>query len=306
MSSHSFTRLGDLPADDLAHLLNAGQLGLVTGPFCFRVRSKEQALVDNLRLLYPHHEVRVKPDFADFHVSVERPRNLRRWLSPQVEFRLDGHAPFFALPAPQAFPLLEWGMNWCIASHCHQYLVLHAAVLARGEDAILLPAPPGAGKSTLCASLAYAGWRLLSDELTLIDPDSLRVFGLARPINLKNASIDVIRRHVPHARLNQSVPDTKKGTVAHLAPPASAVGATHLPATLRWIVTPRYVPASGLAATPISRPEAMAMLIDNAFNYDILGAKGFLALTRIIGTIRAFDLQYSSLGDADRWFAALR
>jgi predicted ATPase len=31
---------------------------------------------------------------------------------------------------------------------------------------VILPAPPGSGKSTLCAALVTRGWRLLSDELT--------------------------------------------------------------------------------------------------------------------------------------------
>jgi HprK-related kinase A len=305
LTAGSSTRLAELPLATLERLLGDGQLGLTTGPFCFCVRSTEKLVVDNLRLLYAQHFVQADPEFADFHVSVERPYGLRHWVAPQAEFRLDGFAPFLSLPAAQAFPMLEWGMNWCIASHSHQYLVLHAAVLARGDDAVLLPAPPGAGKSTLCAGLAYGGWRLLSDELALIDPASLQVFGLARPINLKNASIDVIRAYVPEAPINVPVPDTKKGTVAHVAPPRPAVDAADRPARLRWVVTPRYVPDAKLTSWLIPRPETMAMLIDNAFNYDVLGVAGFDALTTIVTNVDTFDLQYSRLDDARQWFDEL-
>ena len=62
---------------------------------------------------------------------------------------------------------------------------------------MLLPAPPGAGKSTLCAGLVHRGWRLLSDELALVDMETGLVRGMARPVNLKNKSIEVIRDFAP-------------------------------------------------------------------------------------------------------------
>ncbi len=306
MTPAPFAPLGTLPRETLARWLAQGRLGLRTGPFTFRIASKEAIVADNLRLLYAHHLVIDSPPFADFHVSLERPASPRRWLRPQVDFRLDGYSPFLSLPAPQAFALFEWGMNWCIASHAHQYLLLHAAVLARGDDAALLPAPPGAGKSTLCAYLAHRGWRLLSDELALIDPANGLVHGLARPVNLKNAAIDVIRDTLPEAVLNTPVPDTKKGTVAHLAPPASAVAEVDRPARLQWIVTPRYLAGSALHPARIPRPEAMAMLIDNAFNYDVLGATAFTALADLISRAPAIDLCYERFEEAREWFGALK
>ena len=53
--------------------------------------------------------------------------------------------------------------------HAHQYLIIHAAVVEKNGLAAILPAPPGSGKGTLTAGSVLSGWRLLSDELTLID-----------------------------------------------------------------------------------------------------------------------------------------
>ena len=91
-------------------------------------------------------------------------------------------------------------MNWCIAGHAHHYLMLHAAVLEKNGQAVILPGDPGAGKSTLTALLALSGWRLLSDEITLIDRDDGLIVPLARPVSLKNASIDVVRAFSSDAR----------------------------------------------------------------------------------------------------------
>lgn len=45
----------------------------------------------------------------------------------------------------------------------------------------MLVGTTGAGKSTLCAALCADGWRLLSDEMALIEPDTGRLRGMGRP-----------------------------------------------------------------------------------------------------------------------------
>ena len=169
-----------------------------------------------LGLLYSDFQVEQDAGFRDFHVSVNRARGPRRWFRPQVNFHFDSSTPFKPLPADQAFAQLEWGMNWCIAGQAHHYLLLHAAVLERNGRAVILPGDPGAGKSTLTAALMLSGWRLLSDELTMIDRDDGLVVPLARPVSLKNESIEVIRSFDSRAVFGDIAHDTHKGTVSHL------------------------------------------------------------------------------------------
>ena len=103
-------------------------------------------------MLYGRHPFFIDPEFADFHVELCAPKNLRRWMHRQAEFLIDGESPFEPLPRDQAPAMLEWGMNWAIASFCHQWLTIHAASLERNGQVVILPAPPGSGKSTLCAA----------------------------------------------------------------------------------------------------------------------------------------------------------
>lgn len=58
----------------------------------------------------------------------------------------------------------------------------------------IVPAPLDSAKRTLCAALVGKGWRLLSDELALVRLDTGELVPLPRPISLKNASINIIRR----------------------------------------------------------------------------------------------------------------
>lgn len=222
-----------------------------------------------------------------------------------MTFQFDGTPPFHPLPGGQAFPILEWGLNWCLSAHCHQYLILHAAVIERSGRAVLLPAPPGSGKSTLCAGLVNRGWRLLSDELALLDPRSGEVVPLARPVSLKNASIDVIRRFAPGAVLGPTVHDTLKGSVAHMKPPRDAVQRALETARPRWVVLPRYAPGTRAELRPLSPGRAFIHLADSSFNYHLYGRAGFELLGDLVATSDCYEFAYAELEDAVRVFDGL-
>lgn len=262
-------------------------------------------MAENIALLYADHALAESAGFADFHVQLAPPANLRHWLRPQVLFSFDNRIPFKPLPLDQAFPMLEWGMNWCVSGHSHQYLILHAAVLEKQGRAVILPAPPGFGKSTLCAALANRGWRLLSDELTLISKADGTLVPLCRPVSLKNESIQVIRKFEPEAVFSREVRDTVKGTVAHMKPSASSVAQSHLTAMPAWVIFPKYQAGSPthLALQPKSR--AFMQMVENSFNYSLLGAQGFQMMTNLIDRCDCYDFTYSNLDEAIAVFADL-
>ena len=291
-------RVGDLSLATLKDGLRAGRLGIQTGPIWWQVQSKLPDVARSLHALYAAHPCQFDPEFADYHVELRTPWNLRRWLRPQVQFYIDGEAPFEPLPRDQAPAMLEWGLNWSLAASAHQWLNIHAASLERNGQVVVLPAPPGSGKSTLCAALALRNWRLLSDELTLIDPDSMQAHALARPINLKNASIDVIRAFEPSAAWAPEVYDTTKGRVTHLRPPAQAVQRMQESGTPRWIVFPRYVAGAEPLLTPRSKVQTFTHFAENAFNYSILGELGFATVARLVEQCDCYDFSYSRLDDA--------
>jgi HprK-related kinase A len=297
--------VADLGEAKLRRVLGQAGLRVRTGPFVAQIRSPLPAVHAGIALHYANHPVVGAETFADFHVGVDRPRGLRRWFKPQVLFSFDDEAPFTPLPGDQGLPMLEWGLNWCVSSQCHQYLTIHAAVAERGGRALILPAPPGSGKSTLCAGLVFSGWRLLSDELALIEPRSGQLQGLARPVSLKNASIEVIRAFAPDARLSPVVHETSKGSIAHVQPPRDSVLHVDKPANPGWIVLPRYAPGAPARLEPLARAEAFMQLVDNAFNYHLHGSQGFDVLTALVDRCDCYRFTYSRLEEASALFAGL-
>jgi HprK-related kinase A len=297
--------LGSLSYADLVQRLAGNGLMLRTGPFVQRLRSSLPPVAQALHTLYADHLLADETVFADFHVRVDRARGVRGHWRPQAEFHFDERQPFAPLPLPQSFAMLEWGLNWCIAQHCHQYLIIHAAVIERDGHAAILPAPPGSGKSTLCAALIQRGWRLCSDELTLIRPQDATVHALARPVNLKNRSIDLIGQFAPTAVFGPRVADTHKGTVSHMRAPADSVARVRQPAQPRWVIFPRWEAGSAPVLKSWAKAQAFIELADNAFNYSVLGETGFTALTRVIDEAECLSFTYDKLDDAVATFERL-
>lgn len=296
-------RLKDLPAGELVGHLRAG-LQLGTGPFTFRIASPLPDIARGLARLYGEFPL-VEGPYADYHVRIDAMSGARRFFHPQAQFWMDVHTPFMPLPRDQAFAMLEWGMNWCIAGHAHHYLMLHAAVLERNGRALIMPGDPGAGKSTLTAALMLDGWRLLSDEITLIDRDDSLLRSLARPVSLKNASIDIIQSHAPDAVMGDVAKDTHKGTVAHLRPTDASVAQVGIVARPAWVVFPRWKARTETRLSPHSKSSAFLHLASHAFNYSLLGPLGFRLVADLMDACDCWDFEYSQLPDAIRLFREL-
>jgi len=267
-------------------------------PFNVRLRSPFAAVRQHIQTFYPQAQHAVgEACFVDFDLQILPGRGVRRFWRPQARFLLDGVEPFFPLPAAQAAPMFEWGMNWCVAQRPLGWLVMHGAVLARDGAAIVMPGFPGAGKSTLCASLAFLeGWRLLSDELTVLDPVDGLLVPHPRPISLKNASINVVSAF-PGARLGPIYRDTRKGTVTHAASPLESQLRASERARAAWVVFPRFEAGASLQVEPLSRVEAFTLISEQSFNGERMGAPGFEALCAMFDGVACYELVYGSTQD---------
>lgn len=287
---------------DLAALQSQG-IGFRVGTYWCRVRSQATELLEPIINLYREFDLHVglpKGIVADIDIQISRSKKTL-WAEPEVEFRWKGYPPLPPLPLSQVHPLFEWGLNWSMATLLGAEIVIHAAILERGGKAITLPGEPGAGKSTLCAALALSGWRLLSDELTIIQIETGLAVPLPRPISLKDKAIEIIAQRYPEAQITVPVEETRKGSIAYVRPPSASVRDALNEVPIGSIVFPQYQKDAELSIESLTGGASLAKLMSGTFNVGLLGHGGFSRLASVVGTARSYTLQYSDLDAALDW-----
>lgn len=266
------------------------------GPVGFRIGSDWREPVAQLERLYAGYPA-PEDGVPDFSVRLFAQRPWRRVLRPAVtiggDFVLPDAAP---LPLAQGLLAAEMGMNLQMALGQRRYLLLHAAVVERDGEALVLTGVSGAGKSTLAALLSSRGWRLMGDEFALLDPESGLLHAFPRLVSLKNASIATLEAELPPERFGPVLAGTPKGTIRHLVPDAAAVAAMDVPARPRLILFPSY--GHEPAARDVLPSEAFVRLTQASTNYVALGERGFSALTTLVTAVAARAIDYPDTGSA--------
>lgn len=275
------------------------------GPFRVRVTTANRSCWRTLTDFYAPVMLSAHDAVWDFDVSMRPSANPLRIVRPQIRFVVDGVEPFDPHPAENAFPMFEWGLNWCIATTAHRYLMLHAGTIAFDDAAMILPGTPGSGKSTLSAALHLRGARLLSDEFGLLLPERGQLLPMPRGIPLKNDSIEAISAFDPTARLGPTYPKTRKGRVRHLRPSDASFARQREPAEPRWLVFPTFKAGAEVSLVPMGKTEAFRHLAFNCFNYRLLGETSFRALADLARRVDCYTLEFGSLEPAVEQLRAL-
>jgi HprK-related kinase A len=223
---------------------------------------------------------------------------VRRFVKPKTEVSINGEVVFAPSPVRLAYLSIEAALNWCIHSCTPSCVVVHAAVVERDGVAVMLPAAPASGKSTLCAALVTHGWRLLSDELGVLRPSDFGLQPVARPISLKNDSIALIRRWAPDSVFGPLLTGTIRGDIAYLRPPADSVARAAETAVPALIVSPCYQAGAPVTVQQLSKIETFRLLLDNGLNYHTTQRTGFESVVRLVETCPACRLSYGTLQQA--------
>lgn len=288
--------VGSTDAAGFAARVRGDGVTLRIGPFVLEIRSDIPEIPPLVRELYADYAFEATGGgFVDFRVAIMRSHGARRWIRPYASFSWDGDHPFAPMPIGNAFPLLEWGFNWCVATTAHQFLMLHAGVVERNGVALLMPALPGSGKSTLCAALIHRGWRFLSDEFALIRPGGIEVTPFPRCIPLKNESIPVVKAFAPDAFVGPIFYGTRKGDVAHVRPPKESIEQSDERARITHVVFPQFKQGKAVTFTEVPKARAFMKLASNSFNYELFGADGFHTVGDIIERSECLAIEFGDL-----------
>jgi hypothetical protein len=161
---------------------------------------------------------------------------------------------------------------------------------------VLFPGAAGSGKTTLTAALLRSGGKYFSDEVALLEEDTLHVRPVPLALTIKAGSVEPLRRLYPHLEsLTQHLREDRQG-VRYLSPPPEALfddGQAH---PIRSVIFPRYDPTVESALVPLARPNGLARLLEESLVLpDLLDRGKVEALVRWMRDVQAFELPMSSL-----------
>jgi hypothetical protein len=244
---------------------STGRLGLLA--FDVDLRAEDARMTDLLDDLYAPLR---RPGEAEHVLSVRAAGNHTR---PSWEVHLDGVRVLRTRAASIAFRHLLWEANQQAIERTSDRVLVHAAAVARGDSALVLAGPMGAGKSTLAAALVAAGLGYLTDEVVALDPDT----GLVHPYP-KYLSVGPALAH-----LAPPVPAATRTIVGdqHLVPVA-AIRADPLagPSRPRVVVLPRYERGADVVLEPLAPADALSAVAEHTFHLDRDGP-------RVLATVAA-------------------
>jgi HprK-related kinase A len=250
----------------------------------------------NIKSLYPQYILEQGDSPIDYFVSLKHGSGIRRYVRPQVVFEHDGDAPFKPVASNHAYASFEWGLNYVVSNFAQNFLSIHSGVVATQDKAFIFPAPPGSGKSTLTTYLmGQPGWRILSDEMSLVIPGTCDIKPLIKPVCLKNNSIELAKSWFPNERFSTIASGTIKGDVAHLSPPENSWAQRHKKAKATAIIFPRYTPSKSLEIYQLDKNQGFMMLAENVINLSLQGQVGFNTLVDLIENTQQFEIVYSDV-----------
>lgn len=291
--------LSDYPRSDVIHALRSGTLALDLGPFLTRIKLSDRRSIDFFLDMYAACPVSIdKAVLCDFSLCLRPPNKFRKYFRRQIVPDPGFQFPAVPLPLEMSPLAFEMGLNLSVALQCFRYTIFHAGVVAEGDNALVIAAKSGGGKSTLTAALMEQGWRLLSDEFAILDLDDASLKAYPRPVSLKNASINVVRGFAGVGQVSDTLHDTPKGAIAYRRPRQSDIEAMDRAAKPRLILFPCFTDGAQAESREIDLADAAMQLIASSPNYQVIGERAFSGLMAMLEGMKAYEIEYGSTQDS--------
>jgi hypothetical protein len=190
---------------------------------------------------------------------------------------------------------LLWDINRKAIDGSPDLVLVHAAVAERDGVAVVLPAAMEAGKTTLVAGLVQSGFRYLSDEAAVVDPDTLIIRAFPKPLSIDPGSWAVLAPLEPRVDGRTRTYLRRQWLVSPLAIRPDAVAESAVPGL---VIAPRYVAGSRTTLEPVSRAELLAELAPLTFGFGAAPHRNLAVLAALLERCPCFRLTVGDLASA--------
>ncbi len=218
-------------------------------------------------------------------------------------------------PSPQSSPLMGEGkgegllyetgdpfefisfIEWIIIDTALEkmdgYYQIHGGAVVKNDRGLILPAAPGRGKTTLTVALTMNGFKCLSDDIVLIDADSLKLNPFSRNIFITEEKKSVFDRYGIGLPLRKSEWMEYGGWDFIPPHPQGERGFN-----VDFIIFPKYNPAQKTELKRISKGKAIFEIIKESFNIHKFRDRGVDIVHRLVKNAECYQLAVNNLNEA--------
>ena len=263
--------------------------------FSVRVSSNSPSVLREIASLYPANEGGQRPSSEGASVELDVEERRTEDNSVRYLLRQQGREVAAFGSASDALLYVSNLINTNAAMSLRSSLLLHAGVVAHGDAGVLLPGASGAGKSTLVAALCLNGFRYLSDDLGVLEIESLVLRPFLKAICLKEGGWTtlVAAFGMPAASVLSALADGQ--TLRYLAAPDACSPSASV--RVRYVMVPFRRPGP-VSLTRCSRAQTLAHLAQHSLNLPRHGPAGIDALARLVEAAECYIISYQDLRDA--------
>jgi hypothetical protein len=93
----------------------------------------------------------------------------------------------------------------CEALRLSGLLSLHASIAARDGLATAFLGPSGRGKTTTLLRASIAGWQIIAEDFSWVDPENLNLYGFDRGLRLLPDTAEIFRQHHSNIELDTMI-----------------------------------------------------------------------------------------------------
>ena len=190
---------------------------------------------------------------------------------------------------------LEWTATLRILEHLSKFLHLHASGVSVDGKALLFTGPPGSGKTVMVLSLLLKGYSCLSDEIILIDPDTLTAHPFPRSFHIEK---EVIKLFPELTRMITFSPHPDSSGKVRFDPGLISNGWIAEPSVPRWVIFIDYKPEHGNIFSPVGKTQALSLLVEQAVNLADYGEGGIDVLVKLVQQCECYMLKSGNLKSA--------
>jgi len=178
-----------------------------------------------------------------------------------------------------------------VMKHLPHLCFIHAAVVAKDNEAIIFPGRSGAGKSTLAMALAQRNWCYFSDEIAPIEKKTQRVYAFPRGIKLKEGALDLFS-------LPKKAIEMKNAQRNYFNSFRNKAANQRTTSKIKYILFPDYNPTVQSSLTPVSKTIAVCFLAACSLNFYSDRGDPYIFLRNLVEDVNCYKITTNDIGES--------